>query len=327
MKLANYFDVLLRDTVNLPQAKLDLLSQRVDSIYTALSTDAVLGGHVLDKIPQGSWAQKTIIRPRPGKEFDADFMLQLEPDQDWSATPGTYIDEVYRALKRHPVYGPMNPMRKCRCVRIVYANDFHVDIVPYLVTDTGKWIVNRDEGILEPTDPEAFTRWMRDKDDVTRGNLRKVIRLLKYLREGSTWSGTRSIILTTLLGERVETYKKIFDPGYYATVPDALLHIVSDLDDWLQARPSRPSVPDPSGTGLTFDHRWDDTTYNHFRDRIQVYRERITRAHAEGDREQSILDWQELFGPGFKAPAASPSSSGPFGTITSSAAGRSGRGG
>ena len=44
--------------------------------------------------------------------------------------------------------------------------------------------------------------------------------------------------------------------------------IVQDLDAWLQANPYKPSVPNPAGGG-TFDHRWDQSTYSNFRDRIR----------------------------------------------------------
>lgn len=39
MQLADHFNVLLKDTVNLSQFKLDLLNQRVEAIYKALKAD------------------------------------------------------------------------------------------------------------------------------------------------------------------------------------------------------------------------------------------------------------------------------------------------
>ena len=44
---------------------------------------------------------------------------------------------------------------------------------------------------------------MKEKDGLTGGNLRKVIRLLKYLRDYKTTFSVPSVILTTLVGERV----------------------------------------------------------------------------------------------------------------------------
>ena len=60
MKLNDHFNTLLTDTVNLNQDRLDQLDEHVTSIYDELADDDVLGPYVQDKIPQGSWAQRTI---------------------------------------------------------------------------------------------------------------------------------------------------------------------------------------------------------------------------------------------------------------------------
>jgi Second Messenger Oligonucleotide or Dinucleotide Synthetase domain len=331
MQLADHFDALLKDTVNLSQFKLDTLDNRVTAIYNALKADAELGPYVRDKIPQGSWAHRTIINPVGGNEFDADFMLLLEENPDWSASPKTYREQVYAALHRHSVYGDMPHSRKCRCVRLTYANSCHVDIVAYLKLSDGRQvIVHGDNNEWEDTDPEGFTAWMREKDQIADGNLRRVIRLMKYLRDHkNSFTGTRSVILTTLLGEQVSATKKLFDTGYYNSTPTALVHIVSDLDSWLQARPIKPSIPDPSGSGVTFDHRWDQTTYAYFRDRIHAHAAEMKDAYDEPDKNASVRRWQAIFGDGFTAPAPK-NSTGRFGTPAAAAAttiGRSGRAG
>ncbi|MCC5581786.1 nucleotidyltransferase [Microtetraspora sp. AC03309] len=331
MQLADHFNVLLRDTVNLGRFKLDLLDDRVGAIYRALKADDKIGSLVLDKIPQGSWAHQTIISPVGDNEFDADFLLLMKEKSEWANDPKTYINEVYAALHRHSIYKDMPHMRKCRCVRLVYKNSMHVDIVPYVQLGDGRdVIVNRDANIWENTNPEGFTSWMHTQDNVADGNLRKVIRLFKYLRDHkNSFTGTRSIILTTLLGNRVDPIKKLTDPGYYGNVPTALLHIISDLDAYLQANVAKPSVPDPSGSGVTFDHRWDQTTYSYFRDRVHAHAADIKAAYVEPNKETSVRLWRALFGDGFKAPESqSNGSKFPTGIgAATTTVGRSGRAG
>lgn len=331
MKLTDYFNVLLKDTVNLGQVKLDLLASRVEAVYKALKADEQIGHLIVGKTPQGSWAHKTIIDPVGSNEFDADFMLDMSENPDWADDPSKYVEEVYAALHRHSTYGNMPHSRKCRCVRLVYANSMHLDIVPHLnLADGREVIVNRDDNDWELTDPQGFTDWMKKKDALAKGNLRKVIRLMKYLRDHkNSFTGTRSILLTTLLGEQVTDLRTLLDPGYCSDVPTTLLHVVRDLDAWLQARPIKPSIPDPSGSGVTFDHRWEQTTYSYFRDRIHVHAAEITEAYEEENKERSIELWQGTFGDGFKAPATS-SSSARFPAAAPAAAstvGRSGRAG
>ena len=110
MQLADHFEVLLKNTVNLSLSSLETLDSRVDAIYNTLEADAELGPYVVDKIPQGSWAHETIIKPPGNNEFDADFMLLLDENPDWSDSPKTYIDEVYSALHRHSTYRAMPPL-------------------------------------------------------------------------------------------------------------------------------------------------------------------------------------------------------------------------
>lgn len=337
MQLADHFGVLLKDTVNLSQSKLDLLSTRVDAVYNALKGDSEIGSLIIGKTPQGSWVHRTIISPLGNKEFDADFMLDMAENPDWADNPKAYIDAIYGALHRHGTYGTMTHSRKCRCVQLVYANSMHVDIVPHLnLADGREVIVNRDDNKWEPTNPQGFTDWMKKQDSIANGNLRKVIRLMKYLRDyKNSFTGTKSVLLTTMLGAQVTDTRKLFNPGCYANVPTTLLHVVQDLDNWLQQRPIRPSIPDPSGSGLTFDHRWGkDTesaqaTYNYFRDRIHVHASEIEVAYKEEDKDRSVQLWQGIFGDGFKAPDT-VSSSARFPSATSiavSTVGRSGRAG
>lgn len=317
MQLINYFDSFLNEKVNLSQAKLDELDQRVKTVYNVLKSDEEVGKYITGFTPQGSWAHRTIINPQRNIEFDADLLLEMSENPDWINNPKAYVDGVYRALHRHKQYSQMPHMRKCRCVRLVYANDMHIDIVPHLYLPDGREvIVNRDNNRWEITDPTGFTQWMKDKDSLANGNLRKVIRLMKYLRDHKgSFTGTPSIILTTLLGERVSEINSLLDTGTYRNVPTALSNILTDLDTWLQARPGKPSVVDPSSSGATFDHRWGEESYSYFRDRIHTHARQVQQAYEEPDRDRSIKLWQELFGAGFKAPSVN-STPGKFSSST-----------
>jgi hypothetical protein len=327
MKLIAYFDTLLTDTVNLSQSRLDQLDGRMEAIHNALADDEELGPYVVDKIPQGSRAQRTIITPPDELEYDADFLLQLEENPQWSANPESYIGQIYAALGRNGTYKDKR-RRKCRCVRVTYANDCHIDVVAYLILADGrKVIVNGDENKWEETNPEGFTEWMKTRDQTTGRNLRKVIRLLKYLRDHKgNFRRTRSIIITTLVGNRVDEAKLAANPNYYSDVPTTLVHLVEDLDAWLQAQESMPSVEDPSKPGTTFDHRWDEDAYDNFRNKIHQYAADMRAAYDESDKDTSIKLWQDIFGDGFKAPPPKESNAA-FGAVAAAATIRAGRAG
>jgi hypothetical protein len=324
MKHIDYFAAFLRDTVNLNQTRLDLLDDRVDVILAALKADEELGPLVLDHIPQGSWAHRTIIKPLPDKEFDADFLLLLEEQPGWS--PAAYIDEVDQAFGRNTTYAKMRK-RKNRCVRIVYANDCHVDVVPFIkLAGSREVIVNYEEDDWEDTNPQGFTSWMKSKDEVTSGHLRRVIRLLKYLRDYKGTFSIKSVIMTTLVGGVVEEWRKLEDPAHYSDVPTSLRSVVNDLDAWLQERPMLPLIEDPSCPGTDFNHRWNQAGYSNFRDKIHTYyAPKINAAYLERDPEKSLKLWREVFGDEFRKPVTT-SGGGRFGSVIAPAA-QSGRGG
>lgn len=312
MKHKDYFKNFLDNTVSLPQWKVDLLSSRVDSIYDCLRANQDLNPLIKKKIPQGSWPQRTIIRPVNGNAFDADFMIQMVEDPDWADDLKKYGNAVYDVLHKTFPYKDMPHGRKCRCVYVNYAeNAMHVDIVPFVVRADGtQWIINRDDNVWERTDTDGFTAWMQKQDGIAKKHLREVIRIIKFLRDHkNSWTGTKSILLTTLLGERVESWRTVGDAGYYGDLPTALLHIVSDLDEYLQANPYKPVIKDPSGSGTSFDHRWSPESYAHFRRRIHAHAAEIKDAYEEEDFDESVKKWQSLFGDGFRAPKPTDSSS------------------
>ena len=307
MKLLEYFNDFLRDTVNLNQSRLDDLDGRVDSITKALKIAPDLGGLILDTVPQGSWAHESIIRPAEGFEFDADFLVQLAEDAAWDADPKRYALAVWNALHEHSTYGTMTT-RKDRCVRVTYANDCHIDVVPYVVLESGREvIVNRTTNQFEDTNPIGFTDWLQDKDATTSGNLRRVLRLLKYLRDQCNAFNIKSVLLTTLVGEVVTPTRAVLAPGCYRDTPSALVTIVQDLDAWLQVRPNKPSLVDPSCPSTSFDHRWTDAQYATFREKIHDLAPKIQAAYDEPTANASLTSWQEVFGSAFKAPTATAS--------------------
>ncbi len=340
MQHAEYFKTYLNDVVNIDKTRLKKLESRVEAVYRALRADLAITG----KSRQGSWAQRTIIRPKPGGEFDADFFLLMKEQAGWE--PKRYLNEVYNTLHRHAVYSKQQHGRKCRCVWLEYApeNDVgcHLDIVPLItLADGRRVIVNRDHNTWEPeygsTNPQGLTDWVKRRDQLTSGQFRRVVRLMKYLRnERGSFDGVKSVILTTVLGLQV-TEARALAPGAYINIPTALVNIVEDLDRWLQARPYRPSLSNPAGDGTNFDHRWTDATYRNFRDRIHSIAAAMRAAFDEPDAAKSAKAWRDLFGDKFNPPAGRSGSSRRSsaaslsgliaGTTTRSSASRQGRAG
>ncbi len=135
---------------------------------------------------------------------------------------------------------------------------------------------------------------------MARVYLLRVVRVLKYLRDYKQTFSVPSVILTTLVGERVSAWDA---DVLYKDVPTALKSMLADLDSWLQMHPMMPLLEDPSCLGTSFNHRWDQQQYENFRTRVSQYSAWVTEAYDETDKQKSIIAWQRIFGADFKAPA------------------------
>jgi hypothetical protein len=299
MRLTGHFDELLTATVNLNQSRIDILDGRLAAVGKFLDEQESFSALVADElIPQGSYAHKTIIKPVAGHDFDVDVLLPMTVQTGFE--PRDYIAELYAALRSSGTYREMTA-RRTRCVTVQYANEFHIDIVPYLERDGGHWITNRHENSYELSNPEQFNAWLDDRNRDADLHLVPVIRIFKYLRDFKETFSVKSIILTTLLGTQVHSARLLGDPAYYEDIPTTLVHILADLDDYLQATPLLPAIVDPGGTGDDFAQRWDQDQYSNFRNKLHSYREKAEDAYHDVDEASCVAKWQDLFGTGFRA--------------------------
>jgi len=300
MKLIEHFNNFLRETVNLNQSRINTLEQRVETIKSFLK-ESDYGANVRSFSAQGSWAHKTIIKPQTDKGFDADLVMFLDPQGGWD--PAKYVADLYAVFRSHGTYQD-KVSRHTRCIMIDYAGDFSLDVVPVIVeqnflsTQSYK-VCNRNENKFEPTAPHAYTDWLSNKNSSTGSNhLHKVIRLMKYLRDIKGTFSVKSVLLTTLLGERISTLDSVLSSPF-SDVPTSLKVLIGRLDDWLQTRPEMPTISNPVLPEESFNRHWDQEKYENFRRKINQYRIWIDDAHAEDDRDESIGKWQRVFGEEF----------------------------
>jgi Second Messenger Oligonucleotide or Dinucleotide Synthetase domain len=285
MKMHEYFAGLLNGAVNINADRIRQLDEHVAAIKECLRGDDDMARLALSFLPQGSWAQRTIIRPLAGAEFDADILVGIKPQRQWSDDPKQYLLAMHATLRESARYRNRIDL-KTRCVRVTYANDCHVDLVPYVHIPgwfDRHFIVNRTSNSFEEVNPSGFTEWMREKDRVAHGNLRKTIRLLKYMRDYKQTFAIPSVILTVIVGSRVNWWLSRLWDGY-EDLPSAFTRLVTDTDRWLQERPDRPEISDPSCPAARFDHRLSQQSYENFRRRFHAYGGLFTRPSKSAGR-------------------------------------------
>jgi hypothetical protein len=303
MKLTEHFDTFMSDVVNLNQSRIDSLKVRVDTIISTLESFEEYADILIETSPQGSWAHRTIIKPAGNGGFDADLVAFMKPHKEW--TPADYIENLFTQFKAHGTYAS-KVSRKTRCITIQYANEFSIDIVPcirksgFLVTTT-EWILNRSENTEEQANPDGFSDWFKKQNGYVGNNyLIKIVRLLKYLRDIKMTFSAKSVLLTTLVGERVSIWDESLGLGNdFTDLPTSLRIIINRLDEYLKENSNMPEVSNPSLSAESFTRHWDQDKYSNFRDCIHRYAEWIEDAYVEEDRDESILKWRRVFGDDF----------------------------
>lgn len=297
MKLTAIFDDFLKETVNLNQTRIDLLEESIGALKTFLRASD-WKPKIAGFEEQGSWAHGTIIRPVDDAEFDADLLVMAQPVEGWTAAD--YVEELGRVFSGSGVYADKTKVWDY-CVTITYAGQRRIDLAPCVVGRL--WpgnleVCNRKAG-FESSEPVQYTTWLRERNTYSGQNsFRKVTRLLKYLRDIKETFTCPSVLLTTLIGYRIEWMEK--DSADFADVPTTLKTLVGRLDDWLQQRPDKPVVPNPKLVTEDFGELWESQEkYANFRNVIHRYRGWIDTAFAMEGRQESIAAWQRVFGDEF----------------------------
>ena len=299
-RLVSLFETFLEDEVNLNQTRIGTLTDRVKAIEEFL-WGASWGPQIIRFSPQGSWAHKTIIRPPGEQGFDADDLVVVQPVTGWR--PQDYIVKLKDAFGTSGIYKDRAGLHT-RCVRLEYAGDFKIDVVPCVVNrpdGTSQFeVCNRNDNRFEPTDGEAYNRWFAQRNDwVGNDSLREVTRLLKYLRDIKTTFTCKSILLTTLMGALVTEADAYNRSAFFSDLPTALKTLIGRLDDYLQLRPMLHDICNPVLPQENFNRHWDQDKYSNFRDMVHKYRNWVDEAYDEPDLARSVSKWQRVFGDEF----------------------------
>ena len=290
MKHVTAFKKFLTREVNPNQQQLRTLSGQVKEVRKFLAKD--LRSYRGAKL-QGSFVLNTTIKPAEGKNYDADVLVYLRPDNN--KDPKDYINEVYNCFRQSDNYKQRAEKMK-RCVTLTYAKGFQMDVVPCIVQGQDQYIFNRKDNLREITDGTGYRKWFHDKSLITNGNLMRVTRLWKYLKESKDNFEPASILLTTLIAHTVNDNES---RETFNTIADTLKLTSERLDAFLQANPDVNEVRNPITREEHYTRHWDQAKYDQFRKMFNIYTEKISDAYQEQDPQKSLRKWRDLFGPNF----------------------------
>lgn len=297
MDIQTVFENFLDKVVNLNKGRVDRIEDASRVLSEFVKNHEDFKDLYINVIPQGSYRQKTIIKPvGDDGTFDVDLLIKLKENPDWS--PADYHAKLAAAFKESGRYEDLTDTKgKTRCVTIDYEGDFNVDLVPAVERNGKYYVCNKTTDEFEETDGDGYAQWFEQQDASAGGHLVSVVRLLKYLRDSKEEFETKSIILTTIAGMQVNPSDN------FANTPEALSAILGRMNDYLSQFESAPSVLNPAMPGETFDRHWknDGKGFNDLKAAIGAYADMASDALSTTDTDEAVERWQDLFGDKFAA--------------------------
>lgn len=297
MKLDKHFEKFHSNIKLNPDRK-----KRIQSAYSNLQAfvenDGPLSEVKLDLFLQGSYPINTAIKPlEEGKEFDVDAVLVLDLVKRPSdkQNPQAVIAWVASRLRENPHYEGKVRERP-RCVRIEYAGDFHLDIVPARLNGSGPGpleVPDKEDGIWRSSHPEGYVEWADDVDLNSGRKFNRIVKMLKHWRDlkFGQESGPKSILLTTLLGNHMA--------NGYSSDAEALVITMETLVDYLHGYLLVPRAANPSLPEENLARDWMQEYFDLFKERFKVATKKARTALDEENRDKSLKLWIELFGDSF----------------------------
>lgn len=288
MYLKKAFDSFLTDKVNTTPTQVKRIQSAHNSVRSVLENSALKP--IIDRtLLQGSYAIKTGVRSARGdKPFDVDVVVGLRlADENGDLPDGLKTLLAIQAILEdsHLYKGKTTVLDSC--VRVDYADSgqsFHLDVVPVHV------LAGMRDPVQIPrdwrwTNPFGYVDRFNDQSSERCGYLRRVTRLVKYLRDVQQMNGFNSMVLTTRVAELM--------PTSCESVDDALAKVLRALADWADGVGAfqSPIVCNPSLPTEDLARNWHFADFGAFRTLIKAAADDAEAAIASDSEQDTINLW------------------------------------
>lgn len=271
-------DILDRmaESLQLGDSRYDRMKQHYEAIKSWIEKDEkFFSPYAYELYPHGSVRILTTVKPIGKDEFDLDLALHIKTNHA-THTPQRIYQELERRLSEHETYKAMMELKK-RCIRLNYAGDFHMDILPGIQEfdwdDDRLCVPDHELGRWVSSNPRGYAKWFIDKANSVQVSLlekalraenipadrfkykkplQRGVQLIKryrdiYFQNDDSYK-TSSIILTTIAGMYYNGEESIFD---------TVENIINRIQHQLEYVPARLKILNPVNAHEDFTDKWD----------------------------------------------------------------------
>lgn len=321
--MASYRDDLLLGIcgkLQLPQSLYTLAEERYKTISKIIKADEVFKTIDLRMYPHGSFRLKTTVKPLSSNEYDLDFVVELPIE--FQMTPQDLYNHIYRILSNDGSHNNMVE-KKNRCIRVNYANDFHMDIMPgKVINRTTNEIIVPDRELkswYHHSNPIGYAEWFEnqakeaiqyelnhqktakasaepisDQEIVSRLEpLRRAVQLVKRYRDiycdKHNAEPVRSIVLCTLMG---------YISSSYSSEIDIISDFCNYVNEKIVASNGLPFEVKNPVVNETLTEKWneDKNNYNDFVKMMQALTEHMKKLSSTSINTDIANLLKEMFG-------------------------------
>ena len=326
-EVVGLLDAICAD-LEITPAMFQMAKERYESIAGYLDDEASpLRKYRPSIYPHGSINTETTVKPAFDLEFDVDVICRLLVSE---RTPHTaFLDLIFDRLKQRGIY---TLKRMNRCVRVQYANEFHIDITPGIPdVDLGPeniLITDKELGRWKESNPKDYGVWFKTVANLSpkiryavrelmakfaaaeplptpkfsKPMLNRIVQLMKRHRdimfEGHKDAPISAIIATLA----AESYAHHVQHGIFSTEVEFLRTVIADMPRFITRTGTEERVPNPKNPLENFADKWlanpqRKKAFHLWHDAAVVHLDKILDSIDQG-KEALFGRLSEAYGPG-----------------------------
>lgn len=238
--MSSKFNTFYTRHVVLPQAdqnelhrKKDLNSQRLEDGLKEYNEEHGTSYTIVEICVQGSVAMSTVVQNEE-KDYDIDVAVVFKKsdlgDKGSQATKNMVADALRRKTKQFNA----QPEVKTSCIRVKYADGYHIDFAVYrrfydVWNDC--WVYEHAGSDWSKRELKGLSEWFKNRNNASEEKLRKVIRLSKmFCKSRDSWANMPSGLLQTVLcDEKLKSQYFRLDELFYYTMKGIVDRLETDI--------------------------------------------------------------------------------------------------
>ncbi|CEN46668.1 conserved hypothetical protein [Capnocytophaga canis] len=292
------------DIIRLKQSKKESLRKSRNSIrddirdYFEKNRDK----HSVNFKGQGSFMMNTTIQPL-SNEYDLDDGVYIFGKEEDRPTPKTAHNWVYEAVKNRT---STEPIDKNTCVRVIYKEDYHIDLPIYymleksddeysLDTEIPK-LAHLSKGWIE-SDPYAFKKWF-DEQAKGKPQLKRIVRYLKAWSDKKNNDNSSLRFPSGMIFTILASNNFVADERDDISLLETLKAIQKQIDDNRFSWSANYACyrPTPNKDENLLDKYSADSTKNTFLDALDSFIKSGEQAINLTDKKDACAKWQRHLG-------------------------------